>query len=114
MRTKGSSLMSAVVGLTLVATATMWLAQAVAASLRAERHARERLVATQWLAGALDELRATGRIRVAPPQSLRAARLVTKRKSAGDRVSQVSLTLRWREVNGAARQAELVGTVTAP
>ena len=114
MRTRGSSLMSAVVGLLLITTATAWLAQAVAASLRAERHARERLVATQWLAGALDELRVTGGIRVAPPQSLRAARLVTERKPAGGRYSQVSLTLRWREVNGAARQAKLVGAVTAP
>ncbi len=114
MRTKGSSLMSAVVGLTLVATATMWLAQAVAASARAERHARERLIAVQWLAGALDELRVTHGIAARPPGSLRSAKLITKHQARGESLRQWTLTLRWREASGEARQAQLVGTVTAP
>jgi hypothetical protein len=102
--------MNALIGLTLVAMATTFMMQAVAASARAERLARERLLAMQWIAGALDELRVTGRVTSSAPPTLRGASLKTRRAPVpAAPLDQVTMEATWFEPSGARRTAMVTG-----
>lgn len=109
----GIALFNALVGLMLVAMAITLMMQSVAAAVRAERRARERFIAIQWLAGALDELRVTGRVTAPPPRGLREANLITRvHPLSRAKLSSATLVAHWREPSGAPRSATLAG-VTA-